>query len=116
MSLTLSEITAWIAANASEPDVQRIREVMKQRTQALAAQAAAVITVGAEVTVVNISPAALKGTSGTVESIQGKFATVKFDEESTAQLLLARSRRINVPPDVKQYSMPGIPLVCLRLR
>ena len=113
--LTLSQVTAHIAAHATEGDLDRILEVLKERRKTLASMAAAAVTVGAAVEIVNITPAAYKGKRGTVESIDGAHAAVKLDADSTEELRWARSRRVNVPNGVKEWTVPGIPLTCLRL-
>ena len=108
-------VTAHIAAHATEGDLDRILEVLKERRKTLASMAAAAVTVGAAVEIVNITPSAYKGKRGTVESIDGAHAAVKLDADSTEELRWARSRRVNVPHGVKEWTVPGIPLTCLRL-
>jgi hypothetical protein len=78
--------------------------------------AAAAVTVGATVEVVNISPAAYKGKRGTVEAISGNAASITFDAESTKELRWTGSRRINVPDDATEWTPnAGFPLTCLRV-
>ncbi|MCX4515900.1 hypothetical protein OHA27_37925 [Streptomyces sp. NBC_01619] len=114
-TITLPQITAHIAANASEADMSRIIEVIKERRKTLATMAAAAVTVGATVEVVNIRPAAYKGMRGTVERITGNTATIKFDADSTEQLRWARNKQISVPDAVTEWTTSGFPLTCLRV-
>ncbi|MFJ5218791.1 hypothetical protein ACIP98_29235 [Streptomyces sp. NPDC088354] len=115
-TLSLSEVTAHIAAHASEADLTRIGEVIKDRRKALGAIAAAKVTVGAEVEIVNLSPADYNGKRATVRSITQGAATLQFNTESTSELRFARSRKINVPDGVTEWT-PTVwfPLSCLRV-
>lgn len=115
-TLALSAITAHIAAHASESDLDRIVAVVVERRKALATMAAAAVTVGAKVEIVNLRPADYKGKRGTVASIEGKHATITFDEQSTKSLRWSRSAKINVPEGVTQWTPTSLfPLTCLRL-
>ncbi|MFF3313352.1 hypothetical protein [Streptomyces sp. NPDC002952] len=112
---TLPQVTAWIGAEASDDDLSRILAVVKERRRMLAAEAAAKVTRGASVEIVNIKPAVLKGMRGTVSAIEGRYADVKLTPQSTAELRVARSTKINVPRGIDEYEVTGIPLTCLRL-
>ncbi|MER5952065.1 hypothetical protein ABT127_39115 [Streptomyces sp. NPDC001904] len=107
-------MTEFIGAHATEDDITRVIEVIKQRRKTLTQIAASSIVVGMSVQVVNIKPAALKGERGTVTTITRGSATVKFTKESTESLRWARSSRIDVPQGVEELEMDGIPLGCLR--
>lgn len=114
--LALSQVTAHIAAHASEEDLARITEVTKERRKALAAIAAAAVTRGASVEIVNISPAAYKGKRGTVEKItdaRRPYASVKLTPESTKDLRW--TGRVTIPDEATEWTVTGIPLTCLRL-
>ncbi|MGI5255677.1 hypothetical protein [Actinacidiphila glaucinigra] len=112
---TLADVTRYIAAHATEEDITRLHTVIRERTNALRAQAAASITTGVAVKIVDIRPAALKECKGTVKSIDGKHASVELDEASTIDLRFANLKRLRVPDDVKRHTVTGIPLSCLRL-
>ncbi|QKV90371.1 hypothetical protein HUT19_41185 [Streptomyces sp. NA02950] len=116
-TLTMSQVTSFIATHTSEDDLARIQEVVKERRKALANAAAAAVTTGALVEVVNIRPADFKGKRGTVQAIIGRSASITFDEESTKELRWsARSRKINVPDNVEQWTPETLfPLICLRV-
>ncbi|MCX4554210.1 hypothetical protein [Streptomyces sp. NBC_01500] len=113
--ITLSQVTTFIAAHAQEKDLSRIAEVSKERRKSLAVQAAAAVTPGARVEIVNITPAALKGMCGTVTEISGRYGSVLLSERDTEELRWARSRRLNVPSGVKEWTVEGIPLTCMRV-
>lgn len=110
-TLTLSEVTA----HATEADIDRIIDVLKERRKTLASMAAAAVTVGATVEVVNLRPADYKGKRGTVVTITGNTASVKFNAESTEELRWSRSQKINVPDGVTEWTANGFPLTCLRV-
>lgn len=114
-TLTLSEVTAHIAAHATEGDLDRVLDVVRKRRKALATMAAAAVTVGATVEVVNITPADYKGKRGKVKAITGNSASITFDAASTKDLRFARSRKINVPDGVTEWTQTGFPLTCLRV-
>jgi hypothetical protein len=110
---TLAVATDFILSHATEQDLTRITEAVKQRRAALAAVRTASLTTGTPVRIANISPRYLNGLTGTLGRIDGKHATVILDAESTDRLRFTPSnKRFDVPFDTASFDLPGVPLSC----
>ncbi|MEX5711949.1 hypothetical protein AB1484_27550 [Parafrankia sp. FMc6] len=110
---TLAVATDFILSHATEQDLNRITETVKQRRTALAAIRSASLTTGTPVRIVNIKPRYLHGLTGTLGPIDGKHVTVTLDAESTDRLRFTPSnKRFPVPYEATSYDVPGVPLSC----
>lgn len=113
----LPELVDKIMGTATEDDLTQIEQAVGLRRRALRQVRAAAVTVGATVTITEISPKYLTGLSGTITTIdKGRHASVRLDEESTTTLRFTRQRRFFVRPDVTEYTITGIPLSCCVVR
>jgi hypothetical protein len=108
-----AELLSFIVLQADEADLERIIQSVKDRRRALANAAAAAVQVGATVTLHNISPKALAGLTGDVESINGKRADVLLTADSTNALRFS-STRFYVPAEDERYVLRGVPLTACR--
>lgn len=108
-TITLSDVVAFLN-NATEYDLDIIHKSSNDRRRALRNQRAAVVTVGMNATLGDLSPKYLNGLSGKVTAINGQRGTVTLDEQSTNNLRFFGSRRFPIPMDVKEYDLPGVPL------
>jgi hypothetical protein len=114
---TLSDVLGFIASNATQDDIARIHDAANTRTRTLRTIRAASVDVGSAVKIVNIKPKALAGLTGTVQSHNGKHATVLLDERSTTTLRFSRVKSAGyVAADVTQHPFGGIPLSCLEIQ
>ncbi len=110
---TLAVATDFILSHATEQDLTRITETVKQRRAALAAIRTASLTTGTPVRIANIKPRYLDGLTGTIGQIDGTHAMVILDAESTDRLRSTPSnRRFIVPFKETSYDLHGVPLSC----
>ncbi|MCM3883146.1 hypothetical protein [Frankia sp. R82] len=113
--LTLTDATDFILSHASEQDLPQIMEAVKQRHRALAALRTASLTTGTPVRLDRLKPGYLNGLTGILGPIDGKFATVILDADSTKRLrVTSRNKSYVVPSDEARFDLEGVPLVsCL---
>lgn len=108
----LNDVTQFIYG-ADEPMLDAIREAMKLRHKMIGQQRAASLEIGDVVTLVNLSPKALNGLTGSIKEFSSmSHVTVRLDEESTRTLRWSRSRFSAIPAEVDEYPLTGIPASC----
>lgn len=115
---TVGDAVSFILTSASESDLDRILTAYRQRKDALGSAAAASINVGDQVAMLGLSPKALNGLQGAVESIRGARADVRLTLDSTKRLAQGRTR-MAFPAnfDLQRgsgYVVTGVPTKCLR--
>jgi len=109
----LAVASDFILSHATEEDLTRITETVKQQRTTLAAIRTAALTTGMPVQTAGLSPRYLNGLTGTISRIGGKRARVTLDAESTDRLRLSpTNRRFHVPFDATNYDLTGVPLSC----
>lgn len=111
-TITLLDVLGFIASQADRDDTDRILVGVQARTKVLGSIDAAAVTVGADITTARLQPKYLTGLTGTVKSIDGKYASILLTEDSTDRLRYTRQQRFDVPSDEKQHLVRGIPLEC----
>ncbi|MFJ9167282.1 hypothetical protein ACIRPK_23945 [Kitasatospora sp. NPDC101801] len=111
--MSLADAIDYILTTATETDLDRVIDAVRDRNRNLGKIRSAAVTVGSTVTTKNLDRKFLVGLTGTVATIQGKFAALTLDEASTNQLRWARQTTIKVPADTKNFLLNGIPLACL---
>lgn len=111
----------WILSYATEEDLDRIFDALKQRRKILATTVAASLMPGDKVTIVNIRPKIYEGLTGTFTGRAGRETrcAVMLDEASTRKLrrynLTAKSfPDRSIPEDAKEYLLTGMPIQSLR--
>lgn len=112
--ISIGDVQAYIWADASAEDIERIYTACKERNRLLKAQRAAEVSVGTAVTLRGLSPKYLNGLTGTVESIKGQRGAITLDEASTETLRWA-GKRYYVPEGVTNFVLNGVPLSCCHL-
>jgi hypothetical protein len=111
---SFSAVVTFIANSANLGDIEQLQAAYAARTATLRTQRARAIEVNQPVEIANITPAYLKGMTGTVESIDSSGrkkprAKVRLDAKSTQTVRLYSSR---VPVDATEYTV-DVPLTCL---
>ncbi|WP_433358643.1 hypothetical protein [Streptosporangium sp. CA-115845] len=106
-----------ILSGATEEDLTAYIGAIQERRAILARLAAAAVTTGINVRIINIKPRYLDGMTGTVTEVvpaprRGgtQCVTVLLDEESTE---IYKTHRASGLPD-KQVKVEGIPITCCR--
>lgn len=107
----LTDVLVYIANEADGDDIATIVSQIKERQRILMAKMSAGVAPGVRVTIRDISPKYLIGLVGDVQRIEGKIATVLFDEESTNSLRYGRQTRFHIAPGVDRYEL-GVPRDC----
>lgn len=111
-SPTLQTAIGFVLSHATDDDLNRLFDAIKQRRAALGAIRAATLTVGTKVKIGKLTPKYLNDLIGTITAIDGKRATVTLDETSTDLLRFTKQNRFVVPPGSTSYGVPGVPLAC----
>jgi hypothetical protein len=108
---TLQEVTAFIAAEATDEDCHRIFESTKARRKILGQMRSAALVEGAEVRIEGISPKALNGLRGTINTIRGARADIDLDANSTRALSFSGTRHARgIAPGALTHLLVGVPL------
>lgn len=111
----LPDVIAYIIDKADESDLDTLTLSIRRRRDALRAVAAAAVTVGASVTIRDVSPKYLNGLTGTVTNIETRarkqIASVELDRESTRRLALSSTKYAYLI-DHRSYELSGVPLAC----
>ena len=81
--MSLADATNFILTTATETDLDRVIDAVRDRHRTLGKIRAAAVTVGSTVTTKNLDRKFLVGLAGTVATIRGKFAHLTLDEAST---------------------------------
>lgn len=112
---SLSDALNFILTGASNEDLSRVIEAIKNRRTILSTINAAAVTVGAAVKLDGLSPKYLNGLTGTVASISGRSATITLDARSTTDLRWNGRRRFFIAEGATEYPLGGIPLSTLSI-
>lgn len=110
---TRADVLAYIAAHATQDDLDAFSNALTARQKTLDATHAATLTVGTPVTLAGLSPKYLEGSTGKVQRISGTRADVLLDKNSTARLA-ARRTRFYVPVGTEEFLLLGVPLTACR--
>lgn len=117
-TLELPTVVEYVLERADEHDLNGIAQAMNSRRRLLREKAAAAVTVGATVTIADISPKYLSGLVGTVKDIvagRGKrVATVTLTKESTATLGFS-SNKYGFLVGRDSFDLTGVPLSCCKV-
>lgn len=109
---TISDVFTFISA-ADEDELDRLIEGIKLRRKFIGQDRAAQLKVGDTVRLAGLSPKALNGLRGTVDSITRSHAAVMLDRDSTLKLLMSRTRfAAAVAAGAETYLLRGIPVTC----
>lgn len=105
-------LLAFIINEATDGDLERILEAVKSRRHTLRDLRAVAVQKDATVTLDGLSPKALNGLTGTVETIHGNRADVRLDEKSTRELAWSRTKFAGAAQSAETYLLHGVPLGC----
>lgn len=116
---TIIDLLTFVATEATDDDLERFYEAAKNRRRALRDQQTALIAAqlqkGSEVTLDDLSPKALNGLTGVVESISGSRAAVRLDKDSTQRLSWSNTRyAAGARIAGEGLLLPGIPIGCCK--
>jgi hypothetical protein len=115
---TLQSATEFVLSHATDTDLDRLFQSIKQRRKALAVIRTTSLAVGETVTIAGINPKYLVGLTGVIMEINRTrgtaLATVALDARSTEALRYEPKSRRVIPDAVTSYPLDGIPLVCCR--
>ena len=112
--ITFEDVLDYILDGATDEEIDRVWDAARTRQKVLRAKAAALVSVGTRVTLVDISPKYMAGLTGEVTQIVGNRASVLIDGKSTMTLRYKGKRRFYIPRDVEEYEVNGIPLSTCR--
>ncbi|WP_018640700.1 hypothetical protein [Parafrankia elaeagni] len=105
--------TDFILSHATEQDLTRITETVRQRRAALTAIRTASLTTGTPVRIANTEARYLDGLTGTIGQIDGAHATIILDAASTDRLRFTPSYvRFNIPSTATSFDLHGMRLSC----
>ncbi len=110
-----ANLLAFVVNEADADDLDRIIEAIKSRRRTLRDLRAAVVQKGAAVTLDGLSPKALNGLTGSVETITGQRADVRLDETSTRELAWSRTKFAGPAQSAETYVLHGVPLGCCQV-
>lgn len=112
---TLADVLAFITNQADAEDCARIVKTATARSKSVRNLRAATIRIGDAVSLDGLSPKALNGMSGEVETIKGVRANVWLDARSTKTLWFANIPRYIglVQHEDENFLLRGVPLSCL---
>ncbi|MFF4924310.1 hypothetical protein ACFY4B_27310 [Kitasatospora sp. NPDC001261] len=114
-TVTVADVAAYLASQATDPEIDRFFELSHQRTKFLNSARAAMLTTGDAVRIQGMSPKYLNGLQGKVGPIntsrKGPYTTLLLDKASTAKLRKA-SKSYYIPADAEDFGLEGIPLSC----
>jgi hypothetical protein len=112
---SIVDALTFVANAPSDDELERIAAAITARRRALREVRSAAVTIGTPVVIQNISPAYLKGLTGTVESFtRGKRTRVdvRLDKKST-DILRFQGARFPVPAATTEYVLGGVPITSL---
>lgn len=109
-----ASVIGQILNHADEDDLARIIDAVRSRQRTLRQLRAAAVEKGATVTLDGLSPKALNGLHGTVETIRKDRADVRLDADSTRQLAWGRTKFASSARAAGDdgYLLNGVPLGC----
>lgn len=111
---TFAEAYAFCSLKANEDQIDQLFKALNRRNRTLRDIRADGVSVDMEVTITDITPKALIGLNGTVETINGKRANIRLDAASTLTLRFSNTKHAaSVAPDIKQHLLIGVPLSTL---
>ena len=118
--VALPDVIGFIVSEATDGELDRITDAIRQRQRALRALRAATVSVGAQVRIRGLSPKYLNGLEGVVESITKSSGNVRLSKMSTARLRgttkSSTSRtRFYIRDDEEHYLLAGVPLSCCEI-
>lgn len=99
-----ASVIGEILNHADEQDLERISAAIKSRHGTLRQIRAAAVNKGASVTLSNLTPKALNGLAGTVETISGQRADVRLARAANASAATQNG-----------YVLHGVPLGCCQV-
>jgi hypothetical protein len=106
-------VVDWIQSHATEAHIPAIIDAINNRQRANAAARAAAVENGQDIEIGHIKQRYLAGLRGTVVQKDARNAEIELDEDSTERLRWDRKNKtILVPPDVKRFNLPDVPLGC----
>ena len=115
-TVTLPGVIGFII-NATDDELDRIADAIRQRQRALRALQAAAVSVGAQVRLKGLSPKYLNGLEGVVESIAKSSCNIRLSKLSTARLRVTTKSstfhtRFYIRDDEEHYLLTRVPLSC----
>lgn len=116
--MTLPDVVAFVLGRAGETDLEGVMNAVNSRREILREIAAAAVTVGAPVTLADLSPAYLNGLPGTVKDIatrgNKRIATVTLTAQTASKLGDAGSRFAHLAGTDRPYDL-RVPASCCRV-
>ena len=115
--VALPDVIGFIVSEATDGELDRITDAIRQRQRALRALRAATVSVGAQVRIRGLSPKYLNGLEGVVESITKSSGDVRLSRVSTARLRVRMAAatfrgRFYIRADEEHYLLTRVPLSC----
>lgn len=110
----LPDVVNYVLERADENDLDSIVQAINQRRLELSEKVPAAVTIGATVTIGEITPAYWAGLSGVVKAITPghvQYLTLTLDQASTNKLAASAKKYAHLV-DRDSYDLAGIPLGC----
>ena len=119
----IAALIAFVAVRATDDDLRLIYDAVNARHRALrdiaTATTAAALKAGDVVTLQGLSPKALNGRGGVVETVGRTGATIRLDEDSTVTLAFSRTRfaaaALAAHREGRGYLLTGVPLSTIKI-
>jgi hypothetical protein len=110
---SLSDVLSYVRNQSTRSDLDAIQDAIKAARPRLAAEAAAKLSVGTEVTISGLSPKYLNGLRGNVVSIRGQRFDLQLDEASTNRVRGTKHGPFEYgDTKVERHAINGIPVQC----